>query len=619
MIVFRVFAFLVAFALVALATSARAAGIAPNNGGSIMGRKPTGRAYEKGGNFYARILLGAAVPASIPMPACADMEQARARARILAAIAKDLLDAGHEALALGFLERAGARTGKALDDVVEAVGKLCRGEARAPVQRGAAKPLDVPTVRSLGERWTSGELARDYPDHVKAKRSADKDVYRFDRYVYPVVESIPIVDFTLDHAEAVMRLIPAERAPATRRQVAQLLHRLFAMAVFPLRIRTDNPLPKGFLPKVGKGKAKGFLYPDEDAKLLASPAVPLCWRVLYGFLDREGPRAGEAAALDLADVDLVRGTVNLDENKTDDPRTVALTPGVKMALRAWLALREKEAGAPLAVTAPLFVDDADKRIDASGHLAQRFRLHLVAAGVDRAELHRTTEKRQQIRAHDLRATFVTLALANGQTESQVADKTGHRSSTMIQLYRRAARQVARLGVGELAPLHLAIPELSGKGNPNEGPTGPTDTSATESAKIVANGSEGRRSRLAKSAIDPISSAPWRNGKRWGFKRRAGATGTLRSAESTGKAEARSDGSGRLAGPFANSQSHFADSQSDHGEAESAPAKAPSTPRAALIAAVEEGLRAAVAAGDEEGAEVAREALVRLGAGQGGGR
>ena len=100
----------------------------------------------------------------------------------------------------------------------------------------------APTLRELGRRWTSGELALEHPDHVKDKRSADNDVSRLERYVYPVAGDVPIDRFTLDHAELVMRGIPPERASATRRHVAQLLHRLCAMAVFRLRLIAASPL-----------------------------------------------------------------------------------------------------------------------------------------------------------------------------------------------------------------------------------------------------------------------------------------------------------------------------------------------------------------------------------------
>lgn len=63
--------------------------------------------------------------------------------------------------------------------------------------------------------------------------------------------------------------------------------------------------------------------------------------------------------------------------------------------------------------------------------------------------------------HGLRRTFVTLALANGRYEAWVQDRTGHRSSVMVNRYRRAARSVTELGLGWLAPLCEASPELKG--------------------------------------------------------------------------------------------------------------------------------------------------------------
>jgi hypothetical protein len=33
-----------------------------------------------------------------------------------------------------------------------------------------------------------------------------------------------------------------------------------------------------------------------------------------------------------------------------------------------------------------------------------------------------------VRLHDLRATFITIKLANGRTETWIADRTGHRAA-----------------------------------------------------------------------------------------------------------------------------------------------------------------------------------------------
>jgi hypothetical protein len=81
--------------------------------------------------------------------------------------------------------------------------------------------------------------------------------------------------------------------------------------------------------------------------------------------------------------------------------------------------------------------------------------------------------------HDLRGTFVTLSLANGKTETWVADRTGHSSSVMINRYRRAARTAAELGSGELKPLHLAVVGLPQDGQ--AGPKGGPDAAAAQPA------------------------------------------------------------------------------------------------------------------------------------------
>jgi hypothetical protein len=57
-----------------------------------------------------------------------------------------------------------------------------------------------------------------------------------------------------------------------------------------------------------------------------------------------------------------------------------------------------------------------------------------------------------LRAHDLRATFVTMSLAEGKSETWIRDRTGHKTASMIDRYRRAARQVQELELGSLVDL-----------------------------------------------------------------------------------------------------------------------------------------------------------------------
>ncbi len=419
-----------------------------------MPRLATGNVYERRGKWFARLTIGTKKRQSFMLETCKDERSAVTRQAILAELAAKLRKCGRDDIAPDIIKRAAVRDGKALDEVRKAVDMIASGQV---VQKNL-----TPTIEQIGKRWTSGELADLYPDRVKRRRSAKTNRYVLDKYVYPMVGDVAIDKFTLDHAEAVMRSLPPKLSPNSRRSVAQLVYRICSLAVLPLRHIAVHPLPRGFVPRYQAGKAKGWLYPDEDAMLLGCTQVPLEWRLFYGFLHREGMRRSEALNTTWSDIDLDLGVIVLDVNKTDEPRAWALSPGVVAALRAW---REHCAARGVRVSgdAPVFVYDEGsqkgQRLTTSD-TAGRFRGHLELAGIRRPELFARTETRMRIRLHDTRATFVTLALANGRTEAWVQDRTGHKSSDMINRYRRAARTAAELGLDVCRPLHEAIPELA---------------------------------------------------------------------------------------------------------------------------------------------------------------
>lgn len=131
-----------------------------------------------------------------------------------------------------------------------------------------------------------------------------------------------------------------------------------------------------------------------------------------------------------------------------------MDPGVVEALRRWKARYVPGAKPSQLVTA-----------DRHGHqdrwdAAERLHGYLAKAGVDRSQLFESSETRIPLRAHDLRASFVTVNLASGRSEAWITDRTGHRSSQMIYRYKRAARTHAELELGTFEPLCEAIPELA---------------------------------------------------------------------------------------------------------------------------------------------------------------
>lgn len=378
-----------------------------------------------------------------------DEASAKERTRAMAELALRLRRAGYTGKVIETMKMAAkARAGKYWAAIVSGVQILCDGHASDAADGPA--PL---TVRELGRQWREGELHRRFPDHVPVKKpsSVRRDGMVARPYVDPEIGDTLVADLTLDDCERVMASLPEGRSSSSRRHVAGYMRRLLVFAVYPLRLRTDNPIPKGWLPKIRDGKAKELLLPAEDRALLGCTETPLLRRLSCGVCAREGGRADEMlASIKWRDIDLEHGRIELDHNKTDDPRGWILDPGVTRALRTWKERYHPNAGPDDYVFAENGVPINVKR------LAEQLRRDLKRAGVTRPQLFERSAVRRPIRAHDLRATFVTIALATGKTETWVADRTGHKSSTMINRYRRKARA---WNLGELDALDQAIPEL----------------------------------------------------------------------------------------------------------------------------------------------------------------
>jgi len=349
-------------------------------------------------------------------------------------------------------------------------GRWYRGElddrpaasTRALDDAAHADDLDVSTTfETFGRLWTSGRLASRFPDHVKKKSSGRQDESRLKNYVYALIGAERVVAFEgrsglelVERAVAGLPPVGPTFRSTSRRQVIQTIHRPLTLAVYPAKLLSSNSLPKGFVPKVNSDRAKTHLFPSEDSALMRRSEVSVEERLFYGVLAREGLRVSELLDLTWADVDLERGLLTLDTNKTAEPRAWAMDPGVVSALTVW---RQRFVPKSAAAT-PILMNGAGKVIDRYG-VAERLREYLLAAGVTRPQLLEASDKRIPLRAHDLRATFVTLSLAQGKSEAWITDRTGHKSSQMICRYKRAARTVAELNIGALAPLNEAIPEL----------------------------------------------------------------------------------------------------------------------------------------------------------------
>jgi integrase len=311
--------------------------------------------------------------------------------------------------------------------------------------------------------WTDGELRRRFPDvvEVTCDQYAGDVKSKLARYVLPIVGRVPVASFALGDAQRVMERLPGNLSKSTRKHTANFMRRVLTFAVYPLQLIATNPIPANFIPKAGRGRERNMLFVDEDRALLGCTATPIVLRLLFGFQAREGMRRNEVCSLEWRDVDLKRGWVYLDKNKTDEPRDWPLDPDVVEALARWRALTPKARyvfGDDKPFPTSWYVRGVDGTRRKIG-LAKELRACLARAGVRRPQLHEATTERMVVGTHDLRATFVTLALARGKSEGWIRRRTGHTTPSMIERYRRKAENLAEGEAATLDPLWQAIPEL----------------------------------------------------------------------------------------------------------------------------------------------------------------
>jgi len=463
-----------------------------------MARTTTGTKYKSRGVWYATITIAERKRESFALPTCTTEEQAEVRKSIVNDVVQRLRTAKHAALVPRFAKEAAERpAGKELDRIVNAVTALCCGKM---VPRDLL--LDSATVREVGEMWTSGEMEKKYRGQVTTRKAANEIARLLEKHVYPHVGDLPVTMFGAEHGQLVLNNYPATHDPGSLRNIARLTSRILNLAVSPLNLLPSNPLPKGWIPKLGPKKARTCVYPNEDAQLMVCTQVPLGLRVLWGYLHREGHRKGEVLLLMWSDFDLNLGTINLDKNKTKQPRFWVLSPGVAAMLRAWKKYREEALGERLTGSDLVFFARGGRppgiRVF---HAARTYRENLQTAGVDRAQLFAHGGNRRQVRAHDTRAAFVTVALAAGRNEMWIADRTGHSSMAEMGTYRRNARAFAELNLGDWTPIDTLIAELMPylPGALDKEPATPSSELATPSA---ASPSLGPASAVAASAPAP---------------------------------------------------------------------------------------------------------------------
>jgi integrase len=357
---------------------------------------------------------------------------------------------------------ADERAFRALERAVE---KLA---AEAASGAPAVAPSGPVTFRQIAEDWGSGKLTRDYPDHKLLPNKTDKgraDDLTIARVFYPAIGSKLMSEITLADIDAARRLIPTDLHPNTRRLYVVKLRLLFRIAVSPLRLLPVAP--EIDIPRRVPSNLFGYLYPQEEALLLGCIRIPLVYRVLYGYLARNGCRIGETLQLTWDHVDLETGDIHIDKRwtKTKRARRWVLDTDVVQALEAYFIECKRPAG-----SARVF--PGQQRGPLSGStVKKRFIDDLRKAGVTRSSILDGADGIEPIRVHDLRASFVTLSLRAGKPLKWIMTRTGHESLTVMKGYDRLVQDAEEHHLPAwFSDMARGIPEFSRhlKGGPSLG-------------------------------------------------------------------------------------------------------------------------------------------------------
>lgn len=308
------------------------------------------------------------------------------------------------------------------------------------------------------------ELHRQFPDDVPLRNTESTipaAIRTLDKWILPRIGELPIDHITFEVAEEIKKSLPHHLSADYRRQILTPFKTVIDMCVYPLRYIERSPLPEGWLPSTQGPRDLQWLRPAEDLALMQCTAIPLCWRVLWGYYTRNGSRLNEALKVALGQFDLgAKPMVTLfrHQTKTQAQRFWSLDKTRSSeGLRRWVALG-RAAAKP---TDYMFVNEEGRRIvDKTVKLPKKLRAHLKLAGITRVELFVSTKTSRNICPHDLRATCITVRLACKWTEADIMQVTGHETSTQLAAYKRAAKLLEDIEAGDFVPLHLAIPELA---------------------------------------------------------------------------------------------------------------------------------------------------------------
>lgn len=315
-------------------------------------------------------------------------------------------------------------------------------ELRATVDRGIdpqavkQKERAIPTFKSFA-------LDQYMPYAENTKRSHQDDRSRLELHLIPKFGRLALNDITTQQVQHFLAdAMKKGLAPATVNRFRSLLHRMFSLAV-QWEIVAKNPVHG--IPKFQENNQRQrFLSADEiralhraldeDSNLQAADFIRL--------LLLTGARTGELLNAEHAHIDMEAGIWRIPRSKSGKSRVVVLN-GVAKAL---FGRQSKRAGNP-------FVFPGAEKY---GNTRMAHPQHAFDRAKKRAGL-------VDLRLHDLRHSFASLAVGSGASLYDVQKLLGHSTPQMTQRYAHLAdERLKMVSDGVAGAVEQALGGISGQ-------------------------------------------------------------------------------------------------------------------------------------------------------------
>jgi integrase len=249
-----------------------------------------------------------------------------------------------------------------------------------------------------------------------------------DLHLVPAFGRQALASIAVSDVKGFLAALGQRTGTPTVRAAHRLLRRVLNVAVEEGRL-ARNPAARVNLPRESRHDHR-FLTPDEIAAI--AEEIPERYRALVYLLAYGGLRIGEAAALRVGDLDLLRRRVHVRATSVE--------------VNGMLMEGETKGGRPRVVTLPEFVvDELARHIEAFGtpDPASRVFTHELGSTIRqsrfRAKVFVPACRRAGVepvpRVHDLRHTAVALAISAGAHPKQIQEMAGHASiATTFDVY-----------------------------------------------------------------------------------------------------------------------------------------------------------------------------------------